>query len=40
MSVIYFMADNFSRVGDFENASNILHQYNDAMEKAGLQIKK
>lgn len=31
------MADNFSRVGDFENASNILHQYNDALEKAGLQ---
>lgn len=35
-SVIYLMADNFARIGDFENASNILHQFNEALEKAGL----
>lgn len=32
---VYFMADNFARVGDFKNATQILHMYNDAARQAG-----
>lgn len=31
------MADNFARVGDFENAFNILHQFNEALKTAGIE---
>lgn len=35
-NVIYLLSDDFARIGDFENASNILHQFNEALKVAGM----
>lgn len=34
--IIYLMADDFAKVGDYENASNLLHQFNEALKAAGV----
>lgn len=36
-NIIYLMAGDFARVGDFENASDILHQFNEALKTAGME---
>lgn len=35
-NILYLMANDFARVGDFENASGILHQFNEACRTAGM----
>ncbi len=34
-SVLYFMADDFARLGQFDEAAKILHAYNEAVKQAG-----
>lgn len=35
-NIIYLLSNDFAKMGQFENASSILHQFNEAMKTAGM----
>ncbi len=37
-SIVYFMANDYARSGDFKNGAEILHQMNEAMRTAGAEV--